>query len=389
MTSLHSRRDFMGTLGALAAGSLASSSNVAEGRERDGREHARTTPDVVVRTLAATCKVLVPKEMGTLPGERSEPNFGSGVLVNTPLALKDMVGLNQMVILTAAHNFTDAPANVALRVEFFAPSPRGVGVLESLSARILATDRSFKRTDDVAFVVVDLPSDPSRAAELRRKALTITAVDTFIQFAPVASVGFSGGNCAMFDDIRWLDVHLEQHSGNDWLLMSGFVEPGHSGAPLVNETGELIGLVSGAHTRARSISQGESVDFLRSWELSVLIDKTPDEVARLHRQEDTRYTPGEIRTSQRRIMGPSSSAILDFAAKVHTEYTSALSHATTMVEQQRALASQVGTSNLPDSSKMTLSTWMREGLTTKIGELFAPVGGTPTALTEQINGIGR
>jgi hypothetical protein len=327
--------------------------------------------------------------MGTLPGERSEPNFGSGVLVNTPLALKDMVGLNQMVILTAAHNFTDAPANVALRVEFFAPSPRGVGVLESLSARILATDRSFKRTDDVAFVVVDLPSDPSRAAELRRKALTITAVDTFIQFAPVASVGFSGGNCAMFDDIRWLDVHLEQHSGNDWLLMSGFVEPGHSGAPLVNETGELIGLVSGAHTRARSISQGESVDFLRSWELSVLIDKTPDEVARLHRQEDTRYTPGEIRTSQRRIMGPSSSAILDFAAKVHTEYTSALSHATTMVEQQRALASQVGTSNLPDSSKMTLSTWMREGLTTKIGELFAPVGGTPTALTEQINGIGR
>lgn len=70
-----------------------------------------------------------------------------------------MVGANQMAILTAAHNFSGAPRDAALTVEFYVWSSDQVALRESLNARILASDRSFKQTDDVAFLVIDLPSD--------------------------------------------------------------------------------------------------------------------------------------------------------------------------------------------------------------------------------------
>ena len=387
MKPLDSRRHFLVTLGALATGALVLPDRT-QSAEIDSREKARVSPAVILKTLAATCKILVPQDMGSLPGESHEPSFGSGSLIECPKALKEMVGANQMVILTAAHNFSGAPRAAALTVEFYVWSSDQVALHESLNARILASDRSFKQTDDVAFLIIDLPSDPIRAAELRQRALPVETPFMFTQFAPVASVGFSAGKCTLLDDLRLLDEQPQRHSGNTGLCLSGFVEPGHSGAPLVNEEGAIVGVVSGSHKR-RSLEEGGELDFCQRWPSLTLINENPANIPLLIRKHDLQHIPSEVRSSRGRMIGPSSSAILDFAQKVGVEYTESLSAATALSEKAQQLYSRVESSNLPDQSKAILTDELRQNLWTKIEALFARVGGVPSSIAGQVTNFGR
>jgi hypothetical protein len=387
MTPLDSRRHFLGTLGAFAAGALLLPDRT-QGDEIDHREKARVSPEVVLKTLAATCKILVPRDIGSLPGEFSQPSFGSGALIECPTALKEMVGANQMVILTAAHNFSGAPKDAAVTVEFYAWSSGRVALHESLNARILASDRPFKQTDDVAFLVIDLPSDPIRAAELRQRALPVETPFMFTQFAPVASVGFSAGKCTLLDDLRLLDEQPQRRSGKMGLCLSGSVEPGHSGAPLVNEKGAIVGVVSGSHKR-RSLEEGGELDFCQRWPSLTLINEIPANITRLTRKHDLQHIPSEVRSSRGRMLGPSSSAILDFAQKVGVEYSESLSAATALSEEAQQLYSHVQSSNLPDQSKAILTAELRQNLATKIETLFAKVGGVPSSIAGQVTNFGR
>ena len=386
MTLLDSRRYFLGALGAAAAGALLLPDRT-QGDEIDRREKARVSPEVVLKTLAATCKILVPQDMGSLPGEFSQPSFGSGSLIQCPTALKEMVGANQMVILTAAHNFSGAPKDVALTVEFYVWSSGRVALRESLNARILASDRFFRQTDDVAFLVIDLPSDPSRVAELRRRALPVEIPLRFTQFAPIASVGFSAGKCTLLDDLRLLDQQPQRRSGKIGLCLSGFVEAGHSGAPLVDEEGAIIGVVSGSHKQP-SLAQGGPLDFLQRWAPRFFTNETPSEVTLLTQKHDLGNIPQEIRTSNGRMIGPSASAILEFAATVKVEYTHSLCEAVALLEQAKKLNSQLRSSHIPDESKTILTSELKQNLATNIEKLFEKIGGVPNSIVEQVSNYG-
>ena len=89
------------------------------------------------------------------------------------------------------------------------------------------------------------------------------------------------------------------------------------------------------------------------------------------------------------MIGPSSSAILDFAQKVGVEYTESLSAATALSEKAQQLYSRVESSNLPDQSKAILTDELRQNLWTKIEALFARVGGVPSSIAGQVTNFGR
>lgn len=391
MTDLHTRRGFMGAVATLSTLSLFESSGgmqSAFGQERETRARVCVSPDVVQRTLKAMCKVLVPSEIGSVPGEKEAPKVGTGVLVRTPAPLSDLVGEDKMVVLSVAHNFMDTPPDADITLEFFSGRITGVARTESLRARVLASDRRFNGTDDVAFLLVELPRDPLRAEGMRSRALDIETNFSFGQFSPVASVGFSDAKCTMFDDLRLLDAP-HQRSGNAAVLLTGFVKPGHSGSPLVNSAGHVIGVVSGAHRMPRSIAEGSQADFIPTWKPIDVGGASKTEAELAMRRHDLKHIPHEIQISKERIVGPSAQAISAFANTVKEAYTAALSTFDTIEMESRRLVTEVKRSDLSPEAQARLVSFVCDRLTTKAAATFALVGGTPAIITKRIKQFGE
>ncbi len=391
MTDLQTRRGFMGVLATFSTLSLFESSGgmqSALGQEREPKGRVCVAPEVVQRTLNAMCKVLVPSEQGSIPGEKEAPKIGSGVLIRTPAALSDLVGTDKMVVLSVAHNFMNTPHDADITLEFFSGRITGVSRTESLRARVLASDRRFSGTDDVAFLLVDLPRDPPRADSLRSRALDIETNFSFGQFSPVASVGFSDAKCTMFDDLRLLDAP-QQRSGNAAVLLTGFVKPGHSGSPLVNSAGHVIGVVTGAHTMHRSIAEGNQADFIPTWKPIDVGGASKTEAELAIRRHDLKHIPHEVQISKERIVGPSAQAISAFANTVKEAHAAALSTFDTIEMDSTRLVTEVRRSDLSPEAQERLVSFVREGLTTQAATIFALVGGTPDSITERIGQFGK
>ena len=391
MTDLHTRRGFMGALATLSTLSLFESSgggHAALGQEREAKARVCVGPEVVQRTLNAMCKVIVPSELGSLPGEKEAPQIGTGVLIRTPAALSELVGKDKMVVLSVAHNFLNTPPDADITLEFFSGRVTGISRTESLRARVLASDRRFDRTDDVAFLVVDLPREPHRAEGLRSRALDIETNFSFEQFSPVASVGFSDARCTMFDDLRLLDAP-KQRSGNAGLRLTGFVKSGHSGSPLVTSEGHVIGVVSGTEVKPRSIAEGEETDFIPSWPFLEVAGASKTEAARAIRRHNLKNIPHEVQISKERIVGPSAQAISAFANTVKEAHAAALSTFDTIEMDSRRLVTEVKRSDLSQEAQGRLVSFVRERLTTKAATIFALVGGTPDSITQRIGQFGK
>lgn len=192
----------------------------------------------------------------------------------------------------------------------------------------------------------------------------------------------------MFDDLRLLDAP-KQPSGNAALLLTGCVEPGHSGSPLVNSDGRVIGVVSGAHTMSRSIAAGESLDFIPAWDMLEFTSQSRTEVERAIRQHDLRHIPHEIQSSMGRVVGPSAQAIAVFANTVKDAYAAALSSFDGIERESTHLVTQAKESNLSLEAQTRLISFLRERLTTKAAATFALVGGTPATITTRIGGFGE
>jgi hypothetical protein len=381
----------MGAVATLSALSLFESSGgmqSALGQERETKGRVCVGPEVVQRTLNAMCKVLVPSELGSIPGEKDAPKTGTGVLIRTPAALSELVGDDKMVVLSVAHNFMDTPPDADITLEFFSGRITGVSRTESLRARVLASDRRFNGTDDVAFLLVDLPRDPPRAEGLRSRALDIEENFSFGQFSPVASVGFSDAKCTMFDDLRLLDAP-KQRSGNAAVLLTGFVKPGHSGSPLVNSAGHVIGVVSGAEVMPRSIAEGSQADFIPTWKPIDVGSASKNEAELAIRRHDLKHIPHEVQISKERIVGPSAQAISAFANTVKEAYTAALSTFDPLEMDSRRLVTKVRRSDLSPEDQARLVSFVRERLATKAATIFALVGGTPPSITERIKQFGE
>jgi hypothetical protein len=391
MTDLQNRRTFLGTLSAFSAVTFFEPSyrtGAALAEELSPPQKARVKPEVVDKTLHAMCKVLIPSDLGSVPGEKASPKVGSGVLIQTPEALADIVGPDGMVVLTVAHNFMDTPHAAKLTLEFFTGQVTGISPSATVPARLLASDRHFNSSDDVAFLVVDIPNDPLLAARLKGRALALETSTTLPQFTPVCSVGFSAGKCLALDDLRLLDTP-KQLSGKAALLLTGSVKPGHSGSPLVNNEGRVIGVVSGTHETPRSIAAGEPLDFMPKWEIFSSSSGTPAEIEGAIRRHDLQRIPHDVQHSKNRILGPAVHAISTFASAVEKRFNLSLSEFEHILESKRRLAAAVTSSNLPGENKVKIINDLQGALTESARELFIHVGGTPRAIAEKIRRFGE
>lgn len=391
MADIQTRRDFNAALGTLLTSAFfgaSSARNEALGNDRGSSPNHPVSAEILQRTLHASCQVLVPTELGSLPGERSAANRGTGALLHSPKELADLVGPDRMVIVTAAHTFTDNPPDTVVTVNFFSGDDKGVAVTETMSARILSSDRFFQRTDDIAFLVIDIPKDPVRAERLRQRALPLDTSQEWQQFSFVASVGFPGDTCTMVNNLRLLDTPA-QRSGNTSLLLTGLAERGHSGGPLVNAEGKLIGVVSGAHPVARTIAQGEALDFRPSWELLTPRGRTTAENLRAIRQHDLRHIPQDVQVASARIVGPTSTAIGTFMEVIRETYSNASAKTNEMLEQSQGSVRRLRSSNLSVQDQEVFATSLRNRISSIAAELFAPIGGTPKAVTDRIQRLSE
>lgn len=390
MTDLQTRRTFLGALNAFSTATFlqhAAGTNSALGDERYGPERVAVSPEVVQKTIHAMCRILVPSEQGSITGEKAAPKVGSGVIIQTPEALADIVGPDRMVILTVAHNFMDTPRTADITLEFFNGSISGIAPTATISGRLLASDRHFNSSDDVAFLVIDLPKDPLLAQRFKARALKLEKSTTFPQFTPVCSAGFSAGKCLVLDDLRLLDTP-KQSSGNAALLLTGSVKPGHSGSPLVNSDGLVIGIVSGTHEMPRSIAKGEPLDFIATWDPLSPTTGTRAEIERAIRDYDLQHVPHAIQFSKNRILGPSVQAVSNFASVVKERFADSHSKFEQLIASKRRLAAAVQSSDLPQDHKVELIGDLQRRLFEGAAEYFFNVGGTPRTIAEQIRTFG-
>ena len=291
-------------------------------------------------------------------------------------------------MLTVAHNFMDTPHTATLTLEFFTGQVTGISSSATVPARLLASDRDFNSSDDVAFLVIDMPADPLLAHRLKARALALEPSTILPQFTPVCSVGFSAGKCLALDDLRLLDTP-KQLSGEAALLLTGSVKPGHSGSPLVNNEGRVIGVVSGTHETPRSIARGEPLDFTPKWEILSSTNGTPAEMEEAIRRHDLQHIPHDVQHSRNRIVGPAVHAIVNFASVVEKRFNISLSEFEQILEGKRRLAAAVASSNLPEENKVKIINDLQRALTESARELFIHVGGTPRAIADKIRRFGE